>query len=117
MDSPAYPSPNVNNFGEYFLSYFKPSHCKGVQPPCRARAELRRMLGREIGVPPHLVPIENDGHGKPRCPHPRAAGMDFSISHADDCAIIALGEAAGLGVDVEMVVEDEPSDELLDIVF
>lgn len=83
----------------------------------RTRAELRRMLSREIGVSPHLVPIECDRHGKPRCPHPRAAGLDFSISHAEDCAIIALGEADGLGVDVEMIPAEEPSPELLEILF
>jgi 4'-phosphopantetheinyl transferase len=83
----------------------------------RARAELRRMLGREIGLSPHLVPLECDGHGKPRCPHPRAAGLDFSVTHADDCAMIALGEAEGLGVDAEMIVTEEPADELLEIVF
>lgn len=83
----------------------------------RTRAELRRMLGRETGLPPQLVPIECDGHGKPRCPHPRAAGLDFSVTHADDCAIIAVGEAAGIGVDAELVLNEEPSDELLEIVF
>lgn len=83
----------------------------------RARAELRRMLSREIGVLPHMVPIECDGHGKPRCPHPRAAGLDFSISHADDCAMIALGEADGLGVDVELIPEEEPDEEVLRIAF
>ncbi|HEY2573168.1 MAG TPA: 4'-phosphopantetheinyl transferase superfamily protein, partial [Verrucomicrobiaceae bacterium] len=56
-------------------------------------------------------------HGKPRCPHPRAAGLDFSVTHADDCAIVALGEAAGVGVDAEMIIDDEPSDELLEIIF
>ena len=83
----------------------------------RARAELRRMLGRETGQPPQLVPIQCDGHGKPRCLHPRAAGLDFSITHADDCAIIALGEADGIGVDAEMIVTELPSDELLEIIF
>jgi 4'-phosphopantetheinyl transferase len=83
----------------------------------RARAELRRMLGREIGLSPQSVPIEWDGHGKPRCPHPRATGLDFSITHADDCAIVALGEGAGIGVDAEMIVADEPADELLEIIF
>jgi 4'-phosphopantetheinyl transferase len=83
----------------------------------RARAELRRMLGREIGLAPQSVPLECDAHGKPRCPHPRAAGLDFSITHADDCAIVALGEADGVGVDAEMIVDEEPSDELLEILF
>lgn len=83
----------------------------------RTRAELRRMLARETGLPPNKVPIVCDAHGKPRCLHPDAADLDFSISHTDDCAIIALGEAAGVGVDVEEVIQEEPSDENLEIVF
>ncbi len=83
----------------------------------RTRAELRRMLARETGLPPHEVPIICDAHGKPRCPHPEAVDLDFSVSHTDDCAIIAFGEAAGVGVDVEEVLHEEPSDENLEIVF
>lgn len=83
----------------------------------RTRAELRRMLARETGLPPHNVPLVCDAHGKPRCPHPDASDLDFSVSHTDDCAIIALGEAAGIGVDVEQMMEEEPSDESLSIIF
>ncbi|MFZ4763319.1 MAG: 4'-phosphopantetheinyl transferase family protein [Roseimicrobium sp.] len=83
----------------------------------RSRAELRRMLARETGLPPHQVPILCDTHGKPCCPHPGVADLDFSVSHTEECAIIALGEAAGIGVDVEQVLEKEPAGEYLDIVF
>jgi 4'-phosphopantetheinyl transferase len=83
----------------------------------RSRAELRRMLGRETGLAPQKVPILCDGHGKPRCPHPGAADLDFSVSRADDCAIIALGESARVGVDVEQVLDEEPSGENLEILF
>lgn len=83
----------------------------------RTRAELKRMLGREIGVPPQLVPLQCDEHGKPRCLHPLAAGLDFSVSHSEECSLIALGEADGIGVDVERIIDEEPSDELLGIVF
>ncbi len=84
---------------------------------CRARAELRRMLGRELGMAPQHVPIIPDHHGKPRCPHPAAADLDFSVSHAGDCAIIALGEAAGIGVDVEFLGDQMPGWTLLEAVF
>jgi 4'-phosphopantetheinyl transferase len=83
----------------------------------RTRAELKRMLGREIGLPPQQVPMRCDEHGKPRCSHALAANLDFSVAHADACAIIAIGEAQGIGVDVERIIEEDPSDELLDIVF
>lgn len=83
----------------------------------RSRAELRWMLSREIGLPPHKVPIVSDKHGKPRCTHPEAAELDFSVSRAGSCAVISLGEASGMGVDVEEVIDEEPSDENLAIVF
>jgi 4'-phosphopantetheinyl transferase len=83
----------------------------------RSRAELRWMLSREIGLPPNKVPIAPDRHGKPRCTYPTAADLDFSVSRAGDCAIIALGEATGVGVDVEEIIDEEPSDENLAIVF
>ncbi len=83
----------------------------------RSRAELRWMLSREIGLPPHKVPITCDAHGKPRCLHPEAVDLDFSVSRTGECAIIALGEANGVGVDVEEVIDEEPSDENLEIVF
>ncbi|WP_265595520.1 4'-phosphopantetheinyl transferase superfamily protein [Verrucomicrobium sp. BvORR106] len=83
----------------------------------RTRAELRRMLGREIGMPPNQVPLRMDVHGKPRCMHPLASDLDFSVAHSDECSLIILGEAAGIGVDVEEIDEHEPSDEHLEIAF
>ena len=83
----------------------------------RTRAELRRMLGRDLGLAPRDVPLVHDAYGKPRCPHARAVGMDFSVTHSDNCALVAVGEAAAIGVDVEAVVRDEPQDEMLDIIF
>lgn len=74
---------------------------------CRARAELRRMLAREIELDPHLIPIIADEHGKPRCPCREAAGLDFSVAHSGECAIVAVGEVRGIGVDVELI-PDEP---------
>ena len=108
---------------EAMLSPEERAHYSGLQDvrhralAFRARAELRRMLGREIGVAPHLVLLENDLHGKPRCPHPRAKDLAFSVSHSECCAMIALGEASAIGVDLEPVVAEEPADELLEIVF
>ncbi len=83
----------------------------------RTRAELRRMLARETGMPPQKVPILQDTHGKPYCPPLTAQGLDFSVSRSEECAILALGEAGGIGVDVESLIEEDPSDEHLEIVF
>lgn len=83
----------------------------------RARAELRRMLARETGLPPHKVPIISDTKGELRCTHTEAADLGFSVSQTEECAIIAIGEAAGLGVAVEEVLHEYPSEENLEIVF
>lgn len=83
----------------------------------RTRAELRRMLGRELGVSPQRVPLQYDAHGKPRCTPVHLSGLDFSVSHSEECAVIAFGEAAGIGVDVEPLLHEDPSDENLSIVF
>jgi 4'-phosphopantetheinyl transferase len=114
---------NVCPVDEAILSREERAHYSTVRDPrqralaFRTRAELRRMLGREIGIAPNLVPLDCDGHGKPRCPHPRAQDLAFSVSHSDQCAMIAIGEAASIGVDLERLVPEEPADELLEIVF
>ncbi len=84
---------------------------------CRARAALRRMLSREIGVAADQLRIVMDGHGKPRCLNREAEGIDFSVSHSGDCAIIALGEAEGIGVDVEAIPDHEPPWTLVEAVY
>lgn len=83
----------------------------------RTRSELKRMLGRELGVPPQNVPLKYDTLGKPRCSHAGAEGLDFSVAHTDDCSLIAIGEVDGLGVDVECIITEEPEDEILEILF
>ncbi len=84
---------------------------------CRARASLRRMLSREIGIPVAELCLVLDEHGKPRCMNMEAQGIDFSVSHSGDCAIVALGEAAGIGVDIETIPEVEPPATLVEAVF
>jgi 4'-phosphopantetheinyl transferase len=72
-----------------------------------ARAALRRVLGRVLGVPPRTVALEVGAEGKPW--HPEVA---FNLSHSERLACIAVapagavaggppGEGALLGVDVE----------------
>ena len=84
---------------------------------CRARAELRRMLAREIEVDPRDIPIVPDQYGKPHCLSPEAADLDFSVAHSCDCAIIGVGEVNGLGVDVEFITGEQPPQPLVEVVF
>jgi 4'-phosphopantetheinyl transferase len=66
------------------------------------RAALRRILGNEIGCAPQEVPLVLNEFGKPML-----AGQgglpDFSLSHCDDLALVALCVDGPVGVDVELL--------------
>lgn len=70
-----------------------------------AHVWLRRLLGAALDVAPAAVPISaaacvrcGGPHGKPQLP--RSTGLHFSLSHAGDVALCAVGRAP-VGVDVE----------------
>jgi 4'-phosphopantetheinyl transferase len=72
-----------------------------------AHVWLRRLLGSRLGLPPASVRFEAGAcahcagpHGKPQLP--AATGLHFSLSHAGDVALCAVG-GAPVGVDVEAV--------------
>jgi 4'-phosphopantetheinyl transferase len=72
-----------------------------------AHVWLRRLLGAVLDVAPASVPIAaaagahcGEPHGKPQLP--RATGLHFSLSHAGDVALCAVG-GAPVGVDIEAV--------------
>jgi 4'-phosphopantetheinyl transferase len=72
-----------------------------------AHVWLRRLLGSRLDLPPRRVPFAADAcvrcagpHGKPQLP--AATGLHFSLSHAGDVAMCAVGRAP-VGVDVEAV--------------
>lgn len=62
----------------------------------RRRAALRRLLGEWRGESAAAVPIETGWRGRPVC----AEGPHFSVSAADELAVIALADAP-LGIDIE----------------
>jgi 4'-phosphopantetheinyl transferase len=72
-----------------------------------ARALLRVVLGRYLGVSPAEVGLGGDPGGKPVL----AAGSDqapvsFNLSHSGDVALYAVTGARRVGVDVERVRDD-----------
>ena len=69
-----------------------------------ARAALRRVLGSSLGVPAAEVKLVTGLLGKPELSRPR--GLSFNLSHGGGLAVIAIGRAAALGVDVEPVPAD-----------
>lgn len=63
-----------------------------------ARAALRVILGRTLGVAPREVPIGTGEHGKPAL---TSGTIGFNVSHAHGFILVALREAGPVGIDVE----------------
>jgi 4'-phosphopantetheinyl transferase len=68
-----------------------------------ARATLRALLGRELGLPPAAVPLTADAYGKPRLASELGARLSFNLSHTVGRALYALAEGPELGVDAEAI--------------
>jgi 4'-phosphopantetheinyl transferase len=66
------------------------------------RAELRRILARELDVEPRAVRLVEPPSGKPRlCQSHERPDLDFSVSHTDGVSVIALARRGSVGVDIE----------------
>lgn len=67
----------------------------------RARAAMRRVLGRRLGMPPHALAFAYGPTGKPLlAEHP---GLHFNLSHSGERAVLALCEDGEVGVDLESI--------------
>lgn len=72
----------------------------------RARAALRRILGRRLGVAPDALAFAYGPAGKPTLAgHPQ---LRFNLSHSGDCAVLALSSDGEVGVDVESMRHRSP---------
>ncbi len=70
-----------------------------VRSAC-TRAALRRLLGARIGVAAQDVALTTGPWGRPGLVG--APGLDFNVSHAGACALIALAnQGIAVGVDIE----------------
>lgn len=66
-----------------------------------AHVALRDVLARATGRAPADVAFTTDRTGKPQlADEPR---LQFNLSHSGDVALVAIGEAIPLGVDVELI--------------
>ena len=66
----------------------------------QARAHMRQILGRYIGLPAKDLRLDIEHRGKPRLattPQP----LRFNLSHSHDAAALVVGLNGALGVDVE----------------
>ncbi len=64
------------------------------------RAQLRRILGDAINLPPDQVPLMISTNGKPEL-SPPFLQLHFNLSHCSKLAIIALSSDGPVGVDLE----------------
>jgi 4'-phosphopantetheinyl transferase len=82
-----------------------------------ARAVLRGLVGRELGLTPDAVPLAADAYGKPYLRSAARAPLSFNLSHTAGRALYGLSPHAELGVDVEALKPIDGMAELARDVF
>ncbi len=71
-----------------------------------ARATLRRLLGRYLGIHPAAVRFHYGPSGKPALDGPAdRSHLQFNLSHCGPLSLIALSARRAVGVDLEQVRE------------
>lgn len=75
------------------------------------------MLAGHLKVPTSELEMQFTSSGKPFCPQAEAAGLAFSFSYALPHVCIVTGPASSIGVDIERIVSDEPTWNLLEHIF
>lgn len=81
-----------------------------------AHLALRAILGAYLGREPAALDFVEQELGKPRLLQ-APQGRYFNLSHSKDMALLALGVAGELGVDIEAVRDDLPGEELASAVL
>lgn len=75
-----------------------------VQPPRKqfvtTRSALRLLLAYYLDSQPLDIEFEYADHGKPNIRHPDTT-LQFNVSHAKECALIAIADSFPIGVDIE----------------
>jgi 4'-phosphopantetheinyl transferase len=64
------------------------------------RAEMRRILGRYLGIHAADVPLVESPNGKPLLALPHD-GLHFNLSHSTDSAVLVVSGDGPVGVDLE----------------
>lgn len=72
-----------------------------------ARGALRHLLGSATGIAPTAISFCHNRFGKPElAPAHGATGIAFNVSHSGQYALVALGVASSVGVDIERIAPD-----------
>lgn len=74
------------------------------------RAWLRHLLASYLRVDPRDMTFRLGPNGKPYLSEPGSRWLSFSASHSSNLALIAVANRAEVGIDVEEVRLDFPSD-------
>jgi 4'-phosphopantetheinyl transferase len=83
-----------------------------------ARGTLREILSLYVGLPPKLLRFSYNAFGKPELiGTPSETGVRFNLSHAGGLALYAVAAGREVGVDVEVVRESVPCEELVERFF
>jgi 4'-phosphopantetheinyl transferase len=77
-----------------------------------ARAGLRLLLARYLGIGPREVELVEGTRGRPELDGPR--GFSFNLSHTADLAVFAIARRAAVGVDIEALDRRAPTRGLIE---
>ena len=66
-----------------------------------ARVALRHILAHYLDTEPRRLPIRLGAYGKPYLAGGSTLG--FNLSHSDDLGLLAIGHAANIGIDIEIL--------------
>jgi 4'-phosphopantetheinyl transferase len=80
----------------------------------RTRGALRSLLGKYLSVDPSSIQLDYNVHGKPRLMDPWEAesSIRFNVAHSGEFALFAFVRRRPIGVDIERVRPDFPSDKI-----
>lgn len=83
------------------------AHDRIVSPSERARrlgarARTRQILSRYLGCGPGEIALLRDANGRPRIAVPASHGLQFSLSHAGEHALVGVSRHR-IGVDIETI--------------
>ena len=70
-----------------------------------ARGILRDILGRYLGIQPRQVDFVYNKSGKPDLSPGFGSALRFNLSHSNGLVLVAVANAASVGVDVELIRE------------
>jgi 4'-phosphopantetheinyl transferase len=85
---------------------------------CAARASLRLILSRYLGVKPGRLKLETGEFGKPFLADKAVAqGLRFNLSHSHQLALISITRDREVGVDLEFMRSDFVKDDVANHFF